>query len=206
MFDRLVWSPLIPFSNSTPIHDIHMDHHALSFKKTCHFMHVVLDGITTCLIKACNFNHLFKHTFLCDDAHLWLVGNIGKCLIVWRHVACTTHYFHRVLYRCTLHSAHFAQCTHFKGCQHPNLNLTQQSTTRDKWSVKRRLDSILSGVGTKETSGWLMHIIEMLVMARASLIGQLRCGKNRTNIWDTVVLVELFCPIRIFTAMTFVEP
>ena len=91
----------------------------------CYFTHVVVDGITMETIKVHNFDRLFKPTFVCDDNCCDQFGDVGKC-VVWRHVACTTHYFYRVSL-----SLCFAQCTHFKGCQCPNLNLMQQSTTRD---------------------------------------------------------------------------
>jgi len=47
-----------------------MDRCVLSLKHTCCFACVVVDGIATHLIKVCNFDHLFKCTFACDDDHL----------------------------------------------------------------------------------------------------------------------------------------
>ena len=108
-----------------------MDRHVLSFKKTCYFACVVLDGIATHLIKAHDFNHLFKCTFLCDDDICDRLATLESACFsdIMSHARLTI--FIECLCCCTSHSVCFAQCAHFKGHQHPNPNLMQQLTTRD---------------------------------------------------------------------------
>ena len=68
-------------------------------------MHVVLDGIVTHLIKVCNFDHLFKHTILCDDdiCDRLATSESASLSDVMSHARLTV--FIECLYRCTLHSA-----------------------------------------------------------------------------------------------------
>jgi len=180
-----------------------MDRCALNFKKTCCFTCVLLEVNATCFVKAHNFYHLFAHTNFMW-CYLFTIG--------WRRRKAlyylTSCRMHDSLFLQSSLSLHFTQCTLCTVCtlqRMPESQSKPHATINHKGceSNERRLDSVLSVVGAKRNVRSAAAHPEMLVMACASLIGRLWCGKNRTNFWDIAVLVESFRPIRIFTAMTF---